>query len=121
MCWTGIEIGTFDEEDEKKFTHHLENWGPYIDYTIMHLEDLKSFKNTSEAILSAIELKVNNSDKRVLVREIFWCSGSEPNWIFELIDFDKVKLISCFEGLEDFQKMLSEFKLEIINPDEFDV
>lgn len=119
MCWTGIEVGIFDEEVEKKFTREVEHWGPYVDYTVMPLENLETFKNESEAILLAIELKLNNPNKRILVREIFWCSGVEPNWIFELIDFNKAKIISCLDGSEYLEKMVSEFKIEIINLDEY--
>ena len=132
MCYISCQVGYFTTEDEIKHTEELpNNWGPYTNHDKIPLENKKNFHRSDfkdlpsntfelEAIKAGIQLKIDDANKRVLVRENIWCSGYESEFALEFLSPNKVKVFYSPLGDYDddegsFISMLKSFNLEIIN------
>jgi hypothetical protein len=106
MCATYCDYGYFTDEDVKEAQENYKGEF-YTEWDLISLDNSVSrYKNEEDydliAITEAIKLKVISPDKRVMVKEEYWCSGTEVMWALEIIS-EKEALILC-----DFHKVLPE-------------
>jgi len=119
MCATYCDYGYFTEEDLKE-AEAIYKDQVYIEWDLISLDNsVPRYKNekdyNSKAINEAIKLKNDSPDKRVMVREEYWCSGTEIMWVLEILSDKEASIL--YDQMQYLPKILTELKLNYIGKD----